>query len=181
MSFFSNFGQVWFTLPNKDKIQINNITKFVALSGVYADDPRFSLTYRIADGDRPELISNRLYGDMKYWWTILLLNNIQRYEDQWPRNDEQLDAYIEKKYPYNEPTDIHHYVSLDGTITDPMAIKIKYELASEGDAIVRAGLTSVTIYDYETEVNDAKRNIRLIDPDRISSLNQELKDAFENG
>lgn len=180
MAFFSHYGTVWYNMKGLDSpILLNNITKAIALDRRFKVDPRLVLNYNIRDNDRPELLSHRLYGTVDYWWTVLLVNNIFNYEEQWPLNDEQLESYIKAKYPHNNPTDIHHWETIDGFITDPMAIQMKYNLNSEAEAIVRESLVKVTIQDYEEKINEEKREIILVDPDYINTVVQQMVDFFK--
>jgi hypothetical protein len=177
MTYFSNFGRVWHTLPNGTQIIINDTTRFVSFAEKYRKNPRLNLKYTIADGDRPDLISYRLYGSVDYWWTILLLNSIQTSED-WPKTSDELDRYISIKYPFQDTNDPHHYEDVYGLVADPRAIRIKRNLASDQDAIVAANLTPISILDYETQENDKKRNILLIDPGQILRVDEEMKELF---
>lgn len=175
MSFFSNMGNVWFPLPDGENVLMNNITKRVTLPAAYKTNPQLTLLYQINDGDRPDLLSKRLYGVDDYAYSIMLVNDIFDYTDQWPRTDIDLMNYISDKYPYYEANDPHHYVNIDGFITDPTAVMIRYGLPDIQSAMNRENLTAVSILDYETQVNDAKRHIKVVDPDYITKLDASIK------
>lgn len=175
MSFFSNMGNVWFPLPDGENILVNNVCKRVTIPKKYKTDPRLTLLYQINDGDRPDLLSKRLYGVDDYWYTILLVNDISNYTEQWPRTDVDLYNYIADAYPYYDANDPHHYVNVDGLITDPTAVMIRYGLPDLQSAMNRETLTAVSIIDYETQVNDAKRHIKIVDPDYIQKLDAAIK------
>jgi len=54
--------------------------------------------YRIGDGERPDTIAARLYGDSTLYWTFFLVNeNLQDYND-WPKSQTHLHRYITRKY-----------------------------------------------------------------------------------
>ena len=67
--------------------------------------------YAIIDGERPDTLSQKLYGDPFYDWVILLTNNLVNAQYDWPLSNYDLSKTLEKEYdnPYNE---IHHYLSL---------------------------------------------------------------------
>ena len=152
-------------------VLLNNITKSFAIDKQFPVDPRLTLAYTIRDGDRPELLSNRLYGTQDYWWTVLLINNIVEYDKEWPLTSDQMDLYLQENYPFNNVyIDIHHYETLDGLITDPIAVMVTKQFNSPEEAINYEPLIGISIYDHEMKRNDAKRKIKLIDPDYIINV-----------
>ena len=54
--------------------------------------------YIVSNGERPEVISYKLYGTTKYDYLLLIFNEIESFYDEWPRDDQTLKKYIEKKY-----------------------------------------------------------------------------------
>ena len=58
-------------------------------------------TISVIDGERPDIMSKRLYNDEKYHWTFLLLNpQIKNIWDDWPMKQSQLIEYCTQKYQY---------------------------------------------------------------------------------
>lgn len=174
MSYFSNFGSAWYTFKDGSTNLVNDITKFATFRDVYKNDPRTQLVYTIKDGDLPHMISNKLYGTVDYWWTVLLVNNIYDFEEQWPRSQEALMDYIENKYPFRPLNDVHHWVAANGTITDLTATRIQLGVGTDEAAIAKGQLSPVTIIDYEMAMNELKRNIVLVDPDYITTVAAEF-------
>ena len=64
--------------------------------------------YNIKDGERPETLAHKLYGNVFYDWVILLTNNMVNAQYDWPLNNYELYQTLESEYddPYSE---IHHY------------------------------------------------------------------------
>ena len=63
---------------------VTNLLKRVALRSKVASETMLFDTYDVREGDSPESIADKLYGDPEYHWVILMLNNItDRYHD-WP-------------------------------------------------------------------------------------------------
>lgn len=173
--FFSKMGTVWHQLPDKSQIIINDITTFVNFSDLWKKDVRTQLKYRIQDGDLPHTISNKLYGNVDYWWSVLLFNTIWDYDEQWPRTDRQMAAYIESKYPGQSINNVHHYITTDGLIADLLSLRIKYNTLDNNVVISKAGLEAISIIDHEDAINDLKRNIVLVDPDYIAAVDAEFE------
>jgi len=54
--------------------------------------------YRITDGERPDVVSARLYGDSTLYWTFFLVNeNLQDFND-WPKGSQYFNRYLNRKY-----------------------------------------------------------------------------------
>tara|TARA_B110000902_G_C14240889_1_gene562407 strand:- start:1097 stop:1840 length:744 start_codon:yes stop_codon:yes gene_type:complete len=54
--------------------------------------------YRIADGERPDVLASRLYGDGTLYWTFFLVNeNLQDFND-WPMSSQVLYKFVSRKY-----------------------------------------------------------------------------------
>lgn len=179
MALFTNFGQVWHTLPNGKQVLLNDITKYITIPEIYRTDSRLYLTYRVQDGDRPDLLSYRLYGTVEYQWTILIMNSITSMDEKWPRTEAQLEDYVTNKYPFNNIyQDIHHYEDENGLVQDPVAVQIAHGYNNTNEAIMYYGLVPVKYFDYEFRLNEAKRDIKLLDPEYIADVDRQVKEAF---
>ena len=55
-------------------------------------------TYEIQNGERPEILSYKLYEDVNYYWTFYLLNDHLR-QSGWPLRDAAVYDYIQIYYP----------------------------------------------------------------------------------
>ena len=53
--------------------------------------------YNIKNGERPDLVSGRLYGTSMYYWTFFLLNDNLKTKG-WPLSSKSLDQYVKNKY-----------------------------------------------------------------------------------
>ena len=75
----------------RSKIQ-NNVTMFD--------------NYDVAEGEKPEDVAYKVYGESDYFWVITLVNNIvNRYYD-WPLDSFSFQEYVKDKY--SNPDGIHH-------------------------------------------------------------------------
>ena len=54
--------------------------------------------YRITEGERPDVVASKLYGDGILYWTFFLVNeNLQDFND-WPKSQTFLHRYLTRKY-----------------------------------------------------------------------------------
>ena len=54
--------------------------------------------YSIRDTDTPSSLAHQLFQNAKLDWVILLSNNITDFYEQWPKNNNDLLAYIQENY-----------------------------------------------------------------------------------
>jgi hypothetical protein len=99
--YFSNFPYVEYSLNNGTDIKtvfVRNILRRVGLSDELKGSRSVFLEYDIKDGERPEHIAERVYGDVSYHWLVLLTNDIVDPYHGWCKSSEVLEQYVAKKY-----------------------------------------------------------------------------------
>lgn len=70
--------------------------------------------YSVIEGERPDQIAEKLYGDPELDWVIRVSNNIINYYDQWPLTTSEFNNYLLSKYGTEEKLqEIHHYETLE--------------------------------------------------------------------
>ena len=126
-------------------------------------------TYNVKEGETPEMIAHKLYGDSELHFVIMLINDITDRYHQWPMSLPQFQEFINDKY--DDPDGIHHYESTQ-TSGDT---KVKIEVFNEVDSDAYTGLTPITNREYEENEQDKKRQIRLLDPSYV----EQFVDEFE--
>ena len=166
--YFTNFPLVLYDSVGNGNFKIvTNLLKRVAVRSKVKINTALFDTYDVKDGETPEMIADKLYDDPELHWTILLLNDITDRYHQWPQNTNQFIAYINDKYSNVDAT--HHYeisqVSGDTTI--------KIDIGT--DNTEHSGASVVTNYEYEEDLQDKKRKIRLLDPTYVEDFVAEFK------
>ena len=121
-------------------------------------------TYDVKEGETPEIIAHKLYGDAELHWVILLVNDITDRYHQWPMSGGQFLDYINDKY--SNPDAIHHYETTQ-TSGDT---KVKVEVFNEVDDDAYTGLTPITNREFEEQEQDKRRKIRLLDPSFVEQF-----------
>lgn len=69
-------------------------------------------TYRLEEGDTPEIVASKVYDDVGAAWMIIYANKIFDPQFDWPLTDSQFESYIINKYGSveNAKTTIKHIV-----------------------------------------------------------------------
>ena len=126
-------------------------------------------TYDVKEGETPEMIAHKLYGNSELHWIILLVNEVTDRYHQWPMSGMQFLDFLNDKY--DNPDGIHHYETTQ-TSGDT---KIKIEVENDVDEDAYTGLTPITNREYEQNEQDKKRKIRLVDPSFVEQFVDEFK------
>jgi len=143
------------------QVVVKDIFRRVALNGKTTTQAALN-TYYIREGDTPEIVSYNFYGSSEYHWIVLIANDIVNVQTEWPKRDSDIFKYVEDKYGVGNATEVHHYRI---TGTDPEII-VDYDSAKVADGTH----TIVTNYDYEVDVNESKKQIKLIKPEFLKDF-----------
>jgi hypothetical protein len=100
-------------ISNDETLIIKNFFKRAKLRDDIASVASAFEYYMITEGERPEEVAEKVYGDPELDWVILTTNNITDVQNEWPLNIDSLNKYMLDKYGSEEAyTDIHHYETI---------------------------------------------------------------------
>ena len=98
-NYFKNFRFAEYKFGDNTDIDLfNNITQYVDLIDQVRNNISFTEKYNILSGDRPDVVSHKLYGTMDYYWTFYLMNEHVRLSG-WPLNNDEILDQLKSKYP----------------------------------------------------------------------------------
>jgi len=166
--YFENFPLIPYDSVGNGKFKVvTNLLKRVAVRSKIKTNISYFDTYDVKEGETPEILADKLYNDPELHWVVLLLNDITDRYHQWPQNQNQFLAYINDKYSDVDAT--HHYeisqVSGDTTI--------KIDIGTDNTDYPTASV--ITNYEYEEDLQDKKRKIRLLDPAYVEDFVAEFE------
>ena len=154
---------------NLEYKDVTNLLRRVGLRAKVKTNTLLYDTYDVKEGETPEIIAHKLYGDAELHWVILLVNDITDRYHQWPMSGGQFLDYINDKY--SNPDAIHHYETTQ-TSGDT---KVKVEVFNEVDDDAYTGLTPITNREFEEQEQDKRRKIRLLDPSFVEQFIDEYQ------
>jgi hypothetical protein len=174
MTYFANFPDILYPFELGGKIKLVRVKDIVAnvrirkkiLSNITLYDE-----YDITDGETPEIIAERVYGDATLHWVIMLTNDRYDLWNDFPLSGDALSKYIENKYGQLHVTDQHyifgspHFEDERGNIVDGPPTDL---------------VRSISNLEYETRVNESKRRIKIVNKSIIANIVAELSASFEN-
>ena len=156
--------------------EVKNLLRRVAVRAKVKTNALMYDTYDVKEGETPEMIADKLYGDPELHWVVLMVNDITDRFHQWPMNFSQFNQYVEDKY--DDINGIHHYeVAQESGDTS-----IKIWVENDSDTNAYSGATAITNYEHELAEQDRKRKIRLLD-DRylglfVSEFEKRIKESI---
>ena len=75
--YFNNFPLIPYdSVGNGEFKVVTNLLKRVAVRAKIKTNTAMFDTYDVLDGETPEMIANKLYGDSNLHWVILYVNNV---------------------------------------------------------------------------------------------------------
>ena len=156
--------------------EVTNILRRVRLRAKVKTNVMLFDTYDVKEGETPEMIADKLYGDPELHWVVLMVNDITDRFHQWPMNFSQFNQYIADKY--DDINGIHHYeVAQESGDTS-----IKIWVENDSDTNAYSGATAITNYEHELAEQDRKRKIRLLDVQYldlfVNEFDKRIKEAI---
>lgn len=137
MAYFSYVPDIeWDNKPisypfsSSDFITTKNFFRRYQINEKVFDSAVYYTEYAVEDGERPDTVANKFYGNSFLDWVVLLTNNVINPLFEWPMSEHELRKYAERTYedPYNG---IHHYET----------ISKEDQLSVYGQIIIEPGIT----------------------------------------
>ena len=100
MPHFQRYPKVFYRFGNElDPTLTQNLATYVDIVDQVKDDITIYTDYTILDGDRPDILSYRLYGDIRYYWLFYYINDKIK-EEGWPLTAQEVFEQMGKYYPH---------------------------------------------------------------------------------
>ena len=165
---------------NVDYVQTKNLFRRVKIrEDLFANFMQFD-KYEIVGDERPDNVSEKVYGRDDLDWVVLLSNNIIDVNNEWPLSQLQLNRFLSDKYAPQKLVSIHHYETLElrndknqlilpaGIVVDE-DFSLEYlsggQIKSTSSLVEGRPVRAVTFFDYENDLNDQKRTINVLKRD----------------
>lgn len=220
--YFRNFPKnlYSFDLSGASPTTVTNIFSRFSFNSAVLNNTFAFYKYQLVDGDTPEIVASKVYGDPTLHWVICLTNNLSDPLFELPLSQDALERKIIKQYGYtsiaNAYSDIIHYVlevkktlsEVNGptTVTSSNNIVTLQQYNYSSNTIVTKSTSTTTtenitfyannsnansatvatltiastykpvyVYDYENELNESKRAIKILKQEYIGQLTLELE------
>ena len=179
MAYFARFPMMVYDVKgNKDYKLLPDILRRVKIrSGLRSGSFMFD-NYDVKDGERPEDIAYKWFGDAEYHWVILMTNNVTDRYYQWPLSQPQFQEHIADKYGAGSEDAVHHYEkTTDSGRTSSNGPNDYSHLvecnSDDGDPVI------ISNRQYEQRKQDQYRQIRLLNKNYLKTFVNEFESLIK--
>jgi hypothetical protein len=160
-------------------------------------NPLLYYDYDVQDGDTPEIVAYKYYGNSYRYWIVLFANQITDPQWDWPLSSNDFDAFIVNKYqtfdPYStayqyektitqydattQTTTVNNIIIDENTYDDLNPSVTTYQLVT-GNVTITITKSIVTYYDYEVRLNESKRTIKILNANYVDQLEAQFQELM---
>ena len=202
--YFNYFPQTLYTSDDVNLGSFTNLISRFSFEKSFKDSTAVSYEYDIQDSDTPEIIADKFYDDSERHWIVLMFNDITDPQFDWPMDYKTLISFIDEKYKASAnvgqsgsnwaKSNTHSYYKKETrtTISTNTITVNKIEVDANTYANVASSSSTVTLadgyvitiavsketqsyYDYEMELNESKRKIKLLKPEFVPAIEEEFR------
>ena len=175
---------------NEEYITVKNIFKRAKIRTDIINIITAFNYYQIPDNMRPDVVAQKLYNNPELDWVILITNNITNVRDEWPLSNQDLYYYMLDKYESDSAlSSVHHYETTElkdeyDRLVLPAGLQVDSNfsityLKLNNVLVTASPVKSVTNYEYETDINEKKRQIRILKPQYLSVVITDLRNMMK--
>lgn len=205
MFYFDTLPKIITPDENGNAIVLTNLIARARLIEQLQNNPMIFYEYSIQEGDTPEIVAEKYYGDPYRYWIVLLSNELLNPVWDWPLSEQMFLHYINTKYkteaeaedktPFeytnttvyqyrkivttkNIESGIENITTLSINLADYNSLvpsTTNYNLP-DGLCTVSISKEIITLYDYEQELNESKAQIKLLNASYVA----DFEAAFRN-
>ena len=195
MQYFDTLPKIVYTNSAGQSLAMTNLLARASVIPQILKDPLVYYSYDIQEGDTPEIIAHKYYGDSYRYWIVLFANELLDPQWDWPMTYNIFEQYLADKYPstniyveveyyekvitqydVNTQTTTVNKVRIDEDIYNslPVTQTSTYTLPT-GPVTITTERNAVSIYDYELALNESKINIKILNSNYVNEVENHLK------
>ena len=141
--------------------------------------------YVIPGEARPDNVAQELYGSDQFDWVILIVAGINNVRNEWPLNARDLYNYCSNKYG-DSLNSVRFFETTEVKDSSGRLILPKGKIVDSNFTIPKPGTPTATLnpvigisnYEYETRLNDEKRNINILKEEYLTQFLDDMKDIM---
>ena len=176
-------------LPEKvsslDFIEVKNIFRRVKMRDDLFNNFTLFDKYEIPEGARPETVAEELFGSPNFDWIILTVAGIINVRNEWPLSNRDLYNYVDNKYG-NSINSNRFFETIEVKNSDEQLILPKGKIVDSNFTIPKPDeptailnpVVGITNFEYETRLNEEKRNIFVLREEYLQEFIEDMKDIM---
>ena len=169
--YFSKFPLTVYDIKgNKEYKLLPDILRRVKLRSSLSSSRFVFDKYNVKEGEKPEDVAFKYYGDAQYHWVIMITNNLTDRYYEWPMTQPDFEDFLTDKYGAGSEDAVHHYeLAQTSGATSSIDESHMLEVNSDTD-----NATSISNRQFEERVQDKFRQIRLLDEKYLDAFTEEF-------
>ena len=138
MAYFRNFPLAFYNFGDETEPALfQNLTAYIDLIDRTSDDLNYYTIEYIRDGERPDQMSQRIYGTPDYYWTFFFMNEHLRVSG-WPIDETELFDKAKEQYP-------NVVLTTEGAMGDKFGV---------GDQIIQEATSNANVFGDPVSVGE---------------------------
>jgi hypothetical protein len=207
MQYFDTLPKIIYTSPSGTSSLYTNLMARASIIPSVFKDPLIYYQYDLQEGDTPEIVAYKYYGDSYRYWIVLFANQMMDPQWDWPLSYNAFNAYINDKYGYNESLGTWSVFNPYSTTYQWQKIITQYDATSQTTTVntvvideltynnlndstnsytLPTGTVTISVtkkilsyYDWELEKNESKRNINILNELYVDELEKQFKNLMK--
>jgi hypothetical protein len=205
MYYFKALPKIITPDQNGYPILMTNLLARASMVQNLLNNPMQFYEYAIQEGDTPEIVADKYYGDPFKYWIVLFSNQFLDPVWEWPMSYATFLKYLDTKYateaddagktPFEYTnTTVYEYkkvITTTDVYTETETVKevsitqsdyntltestTTYNIPGGTSCIVSITKNIVTLYDYEETLNESRRQIKLLNNTYAGEMENQLK------
>ena len=172
MAYFQYFPQTTFLNQS-----ITNLATSFKLNELVKDNTFTMLNYVVEEGELPDHVAFNYYDNSGYVWLVLMANQILDPYFEWPLTVYDFNQWIKKKYgsiATAQATTIHCEHKTKN-------ITVSAESLTVSNGVSSSDYDAIDAYTYWDNINENRRNIKLVDKSYLKDIDRQLKNSLDIG
>ena len=173
-------------LPEKtsslDFIEVKNIFRRIKVRDDLFNNFTVFNKYEIPEGARPDTVAEVIFGSPNLDWVVLTVAGILNVRNEWPLSNRDLYNYANNKYG-ESLNSTRFFETTEVKDSSGRLILPKGKVVDSNFTIPKPGTPTATLnpvvgisnYEYETRLNDEKRNINILRKEYLNQFVDDMK------
>ena len=171
-------------LFDSDKVKNFFIRVFLS-EDVFQNVNSYTL-YNISGNDRPDNVAEKVYGDSRLDWVILITNNIIDVYNEWPMSDDEFYKHLNEKYVDTNYSNIVHYETTEVRdskkrllLKAGLKVDSGFTFKNPESGVTLTPVKPISYLDLEREKNNDKRKIFILRRQYLEKLISDFSSLVE--
>jgi len=175
---FNKWPTISYDVDKKgNPLELTNITLRFKINELLLNKTAVMYQYNVQNGESADILAYKYYNDATLDWVIYLINNVIDPQFEWPLDDQSFKRFMKNKYgSLDSAKQTHHLyeitlreqsVLFDGTIIPEKRLVVDKDTYDLTSPTLRR---QVDKYTYESELNDKRSAIKILDKKYIPAL-----------